>query len=352
MTVKSLQSRAHILAKTEYQKELLSADINFQEKALPFFSETLKTHGHSDFLSGEIEILQINLGKMCNQVCEHCHVDAGPDREEIMTKETMEFCLAALKDSTIQTVDLTGGAPEMNPHFLWFVEEIRKLGKEVIVRSNLTILNANNKYKTYPSFFKEMGVTVISSLPCYTESNTDKQRGDGVFKRSIDALKTLNALGYGKEGSDFELHLVYNPGGASLPGSQEGLERDYKRELMENFGISFNQLFTITNLPISRFLDFLIQKNKYEEYLNTLIEAFNPAAVNGVMCKNTISVSWDGYLYDCDFNQMLEMKVSEKAPEHIKDFSVDKLTQRTIQVNRHCFGCTAGAGSSCQGTIV
>lgn len=345
-TTKSLLARGNQLASSQIQLQKLGEDSN----VLATFEEKLDESGLIPFLPTAIEILQINLGKMCNQVCEHCHVDAGPDRKEIMTKEVMQYCLDAIKKGSIKTVDLTGGAPEMNPNFKWFVEEIRKLDCEVIVRSNLTILNANQKYKTYPQFFKEQGVTVISSLPCYTAENTDKQRGNGVFEASIQALKALNNLGYGKEDTGLELHLVYNPGGAFLPPPQQKLEKDYKVQLMEHFGIEFNNLFTITNLPISRFLDYLLAEKKYDSYMQKLIDSYNPEAAKGVMCRNTISVSWEGKLYDCDFNQMLDMELDNTT--HIKDFSLEHLQNRKIKVSRHCFGCTAGAGSSCQGSLV
>lgn len=313
------------------------------------FSDQLREIALFPLKPTEIEILQINLGKLCNQVCEHCHVDAGPDRTEIMTKEILEACLDAAKNPVIHTVDLTGGAPEMNPHFRWFVTTLHALGKKIIVRSNLTILTYK-KYLDIPQFFKEHQVTVISSLPCYTKENVDKQRGSGVFERSIQALKKLNELGYGKEDTGLELNLVFNPGGASLPPDQRILEADYKRELKELFGIDFNNLFTITNLPISRFLDFLLKEGKYEDYMNKLIASFNPTAAANVMCRNTISVGWDGKLYDCDFNQMLELGVASSS-QHIMDFNNEKLKNREIILGQHCYGCTAGAGSSCQGSI-
>lgn len=239
----------------------------------------------------------------------------------------------------------------MNPDFVWFLEELSKLDLEIIVRSNLTILNANKKYHGYPELFKKLGVTVISSMPCYTADNVDRQRGNGVFDSSIKALQTLNALGYGKEGSGMNLHLVYNPGGASLPPDQMSLEADYKRELKKHFDIEFNSLYTITNLPISRFLDDLLKKGKYDSYMEKLVDAFNPSAAMGVMCRNTISVGWDGKLYDCDFNQMLELPVALKDQKHISDLDIKSINDREIVVNQHCFGCTAGSGSSCQGTI-
>jgi radical SAM/Cys-rich protein len=263
----------------------------------------------------------------------------------------MDYCIQVAQKTGVKTVDLTGGAPEMNPHFTYLVSELSKLGIEIIVRSNLTILVANEKYKTYPEFFKQHGVTVISSLPCYTSDNVDKQRGIGVFDASIKALKKLNEIGYGMPNSNLKLHLVYNPGGPSLPPPQEKLQADYTHFLQQNFGISFNNLYTITNIPISRFLDYLVASGAYEKYMQKLLDAFNPSAVNGVMCRNTVSVSWDGFLYDCDFNQMLDLKV-QHAPTHIADFDLQKMQQRKIVVNQHCYGCTAGAGSSCQGSIV
>lgn len=346
MSTKSLKARGNELAQAEHQVELLS-----KTKHVPAFSQQLKSCGLFPLKPTQIEILQINVGYMCNQVCEHCHVDAGPDRKEIMTRETMEACLKAIDNSEVNTVDLTGGAPEMNPNFQWFVEELSKRDIKVIVRSNLTILEANKKYGTYPEFFKKHGVTVIASLPCYTAENVDKQRGDGVFNDSINALIALNAQGYGQEGTGLELNLVFNPIGPSLPPSQEALEADYKRELMEHFGIVFNNLYTITNLPISRYLEYLMAIGKYETYMETLSNAFNPKAAEQVMCRNTISVSWDGNLYDCDFNQMLELPVDKRAPQHIMDFDKKSLTERNIILNQHCYGCTAGAGSSCQGAV-
>jgi len=344
--IKSLKAQSNRLSLAEKQIAILEESA---EKNQPF-GQKLKTIGLYPLMPTEIEILQINLGKMCNQTCSHCHVDAGPDRKEIMTRSTMQFCLEAVKNSSIQIIDLTGGAPEMNPDFQWFVEELHKQGKKIIVRSNLTILVSNKKFKTYSEFFAKHHVSVISSLPCYTRENVDQQRGTGVFNDSILALKKLNEIGYGKEGSGLELHLVYNPIGASLAGSQENLQKDYKRELGEQLGISFNNLYTINNLPISRFLDYLLVQGQYETYMEKLVNAFNPSAAFGVMCRNTISVGWDGYLYDCDFNQMLELKV-KNVPSHISEFDLKQLSAREIVVNQHCYGCTAGAGSSCQGAI-
>jgi radical SAM/Cys-rich protein len=288
---------------------------------------------------------------MCNQVCKHCHVDAGPDRNEIMTRQTMQQCLDVLARTSIKTVDITGGAPEMNPDFRWFVEEIKRLGKHVIVRCNLTIILANRKYHDLPSFYKKHAVELVSSLPFYTAERTDRQRGNGVFADSITALRLLNETGYGKEGAGLTLNLVYNPAGAFLPPGQAALEREYKNELLKHFGIHFNSLFVITNMPISRYLDYLLQSGNYEKYMEKLVAAFNPSAAGGVMCRNTISVGWDGNLYDCDFNQMLDLKVSCTNSTHISGFNVDTFNKREIVVGQHCYGCTAGAGSSCGGAV-
>ncbi|MBL4625181.1 MAG: arsenosugar biosynthesis radical SAM protein ArsS [Flavobacteriales bacterium] len=340
--IKSLKARGNQLAKVSKQIEILS-DIDNQ----PRFSDKLRNIGLFPLKPTVIDILQINVGYMCNQTCEHCHVDAGPDRKEIMTKQTMQYCLEAIDNSSIKTVDLTGGAPEMNPNFVWFVEQLSKRKVHVIVRSNLTILVANKKYYSYPQFFKKHGVEVIASLPCYTKENTDKQRGEGVFESSMRALQLLNEVGYGRSGTGLKLNLVFNPGGASIAPAQETLEVDYKKKL----DIEFNNLYTITNLPISRFLDYLLVTGKFQEYMTKLVESFNPHAAKNVMCRNTISVSWDGDLFDCDFNQMLHLRVESKSPQHIIDFNEEQLKERSIVLNNHCYGCTAGAGSSCQGAL-
>ena len=345
----SLQKQHHQLADTLIQLEVLNQATQ-QGLHLPAFSRKLQEAGLFPLKPTHLEIFQVNIGKMCNQVCKHCHVDAGPDRKEIMTRQTMQLCLDALAATTIQTVDLTGGAPEMNPDFRWFVEEIRKLNRQVIVRCNLTIIVANKKYYDLPEFYKKHGIHVISSLPYFTAARTNAQRGDGVFEDSIKALHMLNAVGYGQPGSGLTLDLVYNPSGAFLPGSQASLELEFRKKLDQGYGISFNNLLAITNLPISRFLDYLIQSGNYEDYMDKLVNAFNPAAAANVMCRNTISIGWDGYLYDCDFNQMLDLKVAATAPRHIRDFNVDRLSERAIVVNQHCYGCTAGAGSSCGGS--
>lgn len=346
---KSLLARNNDLANTERQLEILSNGI-FKEE-LPTFANKIKETNQFPLRPKKLEILQINLGYMCNQVCGHCHVDAGPDRKEIMTVETMNQCLDVIKKTEAHTLDLTGGAPEMNPNFRWFVEEASKAGiKDFIVRSNLTIILANKKYHDLPAFFKKYNVHVVSSMPHWTKGKTDKQRGDGVFDKSIKVLKMLNEVGYGLEDSDLKLDLVYNPSGAFLPGDQQGLENDFKKVLKDDFNIEFHNLFAITNLPISRFLDYLIASDNYEDYMFALVEAYNPSALKNVMCTNTISVSWDGWLYDCDFNQMLNLKVNSNV-KHISEYNEELLQNRDIMINQHCYGCTAGAGSSCQGVV-
>ncbi len=345
---KSLQAKGNELARPETQIGVLS---NNEAAGIPTFAEKLQDIDLFPLKPTSVDILQVNVGKMCNQVCAHCHVDAGPDRKEIMTRETMQQCIDALEGAKIHTVDLTGGAPEMNPDFRWFVEELYKKGVKIIVRCNLTIIVANKKYNDLPEFFKAHEVEVVSSLPYFNAKRTDAQRGEGVFEQSIRALKMLNEVGYGKESSGLILNLVYNPTGAFMPAGQEGLERQFKRKLKQGWNIDFNSLYAITNIPVSRFLEYLVRSENYNEYMTELANAFNPAAAEGVMCRNTISVSWDGQLYDCDFNQMLELQLAGDAPKHIKDFSLKELEERNIIINQHCYGCTAGAGSSCGGEV-
>ena len=340
---KSLKRQDHPLSSAAGQLEVLN---DVKSLGLPSFKDKMREMGHEQLTPTGIEVFQINVGKMCNQVCAHCHVDAGPDRQEIMTKEVMGLCLDAISGTSIKTVDLTGGAPEMNPDFRWFVEELSDLGKKIIVRCNLTIILANPRYHDLPEFFKKHRINVVSSLPYFNAKRTDAQRGDGVFDKSIKALQLLNEVGYGKEASGLKLDLVYNPAGAFLPGDQEVLSSQFRRKLTD-YAIAFNDLFAITNLPISRFLEYLVKTGKYEDYMNELVNAFNPLAAQSVMCRNTLSVSWDGYMYDCDFNQMLDLKV--KTPSHIRDFDLDALASRSIILNQHCYGCTANAGSSCGG---
>lgn len=348
--MKSLKAEHNILADGQEQLKILEhgqtgdfALIPFQQKLEQFDLYPLKP--------SQIEIFQVNIGKMCNQVCKHCHVDAGPDRKEIMTRETMQQCIDVLKvNPQLKIVDITGGAPELNVNFRWFAAEIKKLDRHVIVRCNLTIILANKKYYDLPEFYKQHNLEVVSSLPFYTQDRTDRQRGNGVFEDSIKALKMLNAVGYGKNDTGLILNLVYNPAGAFLPPSQQSLEREYKQALMERYDIEFNNLFAITNLPISRFLDYLLQSGNYESYMEKLVNAYNPVAAANVMCRNTISIGWDGYLYDCDFNQMLELKVNCSS-RHISEFNIMELNEREIVLGQHCYGCTAGAGSSCGGAV-
>ncbi len=343
--MKSLLAQEHLLSKSTEQLHVLN------QNGFAKFRDKLTGIGLNPLKPTSIDIFQMNVGKMCNQTCKHCHVDAGPDRKEIMTKQTMQTCLEILSKHDIPIVDITGGAPEMNPNFRWFVEEVRKLGKHILVRCNLTIILAGKSYHSLPEFFAKHHVEIISSLPHYTKFRTDRQRGDGVFDKSIEALTMLNKVGYGLEDSGLALNLVYNPTGAILPGPQKTLEDEYKLKLKQELGIVFNNLFVITNLPINRFLDYLLVSGNYHDYMSQLIDAFNPAAALGVMCRNTLSIGWDGYIYDCDFNQMLDMKV-QGTSTHISEFDLEALSNRDIAVNQHCFGCTAGLGSSCGGQMV
>ena len=347
---KSLKSRHSQLSDTMYQLKVLNNSDLAGSDLKPFTDQLLEV-GREEIRPTGIEIMQINIGKLCNQSCAHCHVDAGPDRTEVMSKENLATCLEIIRSNNIGKVDITGGAPELNPHFRWFVQQCHQLGIEVMDRCNLTIIESNPRFHDLPEFFAEHKVHVISSLPHYNKHRTDSQRGDGVYEDSIKALKRLNAVGYGQQGTGLLLDLVYNPTGTFLPSSQEQLEAEFKYQLKRKHDIEFNNLYAITNLPISRFLEYLLEQGLYVEYMEKLIEAFNPATLDGLMCRNTISVSWDGYLYDCDFNQMLEMKV-DSSSNHISNFNADILAARKISVNQHCYGCTAGAGSSCGGEIV
>lgn len=348
--MKSLKAQLHSLADPE--EELAVLEERHPGGAENNFERHLDRIGLFPLIPTQLEVFQINMGKMCNQVCKHCHVDAGPDRKEIMTRETMQLCLDVIaNEPSLNCVDLTGGAPEMNPDFRWFVESIRAIKPEIkiIVRCNLTIILANPKFNDLPDFFKLNKVEVVSSLPYFSAMKTDAQRGDGVFEKSIKALKLLNEVGYGKDDSDLVLNLVYNPSGAFLPGSQSELEAEFKKKLLERFAVEFNSLFTITNIPISRFLEYLLRSDNFENYMEKLLTAFNPMAAVGVMCRNTISIGWDGYLYDCDFNQMLDLKVNTSNSMHLSNWDSSALADRSIVINNHCFGCTAGAGSSCGG---
>ena len=297
-----------------------------------------------------ISVFQINVGKFCNQSCRHCHVDAGPERTEQMTRETAELCIKALALTDIPTVDITGGAPELNGNFRWLVEQARALGRHVMDRCNLSVLLLKPQ-SDLGEFLARHQVEVIASLPYFRPAQTDAQRGDGVFDKSITALQMLNRLGYGMEGSGLSLNLVYNPVGAFLPPKQEAIEAQFRRELSHRHGITFNHLYTITNMPISRFLEFLLESGNYEGYMERLANAFNASAAAGVMCRYTLSVGWEGTLYDCDFNQMLDLPLARGLPQHIRDFDAAKLHSRHIVTANHCYGCTAGAGSSCGGAV-
>ena len=298
------------------------------------------------------QVLQINLGKLCNLVCTHCHVNAGPKRKEIMTRDTIDRVLDWLAKTEIPIVDLTGGAPEMVPDFRYLIERLVRLNpsRHLIDRCNLTIL-LEPGYGDLAEFLAKRKVEIIASMPCYTPENVNAQRGEGVFEGSIKALQLLNSLGYGLK-ADLPLQLVYNPVGAFLPGSQAELEADYKREMKKHFGIVFNNLYTLTNLPIGRFAAYLRHNKKLDEYMQLLVDAFNPGTVDGLMCRNTISVGWRGEVYDCDFNQQLEMQWENGRGLFLWDVDPDKIDNREIMTGDHCFGCTAGVGSSCGGAIV
>ena len=315
------------------------------------FTQTLQQHG-LELRHGATQVLQINVGKRCNQTCAHCHVNAGPARSEAMTRETADLILDWLARTDIPTVDITGGAPELNPHFRYLVERIKVLApaRHVIDRCNLTIL-FEPEQQDLAEFLASHQVEIVASLPCYSSENVDAQRGDGVFDKSIAGLQKLNALGYGTD-ARLPLNLVYNPVGAHLPGPQAELEADYRSELQGRFGIAFNRLYTITNLPISRFAAFLRRSGQLEAYQELLANSFNPASVAGLMCRSTLSIGWRGEVYDCDFNQMLDMQWRNGKPLHLWDIAPEQVQNRPILTGDHCFGCTAGAGSSCGGALV
>ena len=340
--IPTLRKQEHPLASTERQRQILD------DLSLRPFGDAVASAGHSPLRVSGIDILQINVGKRCNQTCAHCHVDAGPERKEVMPSAVLDACLAFLAQSDIPTLDITGGAPEMHPQFREIVERASTLGRHIMDRCNLTITRLPN-YAYLPEFLAQHRVEVVASLPSYASKQTDVQRGDGVFADSILALQRFNELGYGKEGTGLLLNLVTNPVGAFLPANQRSLETDWKRQLKRRYNIEFNNLYTITNMPISRFLEFLQRTDNLETYMEKLVNAFNPSAVSGVMCRNTLSVGWDGRLYDCDFNQMLDLGLVEGEPETIFEATFERLAERTIQIGQHCYGCTACAGSSCGG---
>ena len=316
---------------------------------IPEFSAHLERAGQS-LQADTITTLQVNLGKLCNQACKHCHVDASPTRTEIMSRETIDDIVGVLRRWRIPILDITGGAPELNPSFRHLVEQANSLGTHIIVRHNLTVVTVEGM-ETLPDFFRAHKVELVSSLPYFLAEQTDAQRGRGVFANSVEALQRLNEVGYGVAESGLILNLVYNPVGAFLPPSQQAIEADFKRELIKRYGISFNRLYVITNMPINRFLDYLRRSGNEVSYMEKLVAAFNPATVADLMCRDMISVSWTGHLFDCDFNQMLEIPLASPM-KHIKDFAPLLLQYRPISTGQHCFGCTAGAGSSCSGAVV
>lgn len=343
---KSLAGAGDPLALVDNQLAILRPEGTFRP-----FEAALAESGLFPLRPTRLAVFQMNLGRMCNQACRHCHVDAGPDRREIMTRATMEQCLVAIDRAEPEVVDLTGGAPEMNPDFRWLVDQLRSRDLAVMDRCNLTILLAPH-YEDLAEFLASRAVRIVASLPYYTEANTDRQRGEGVFEKSIAALRLLNRLGYGQPDSPLELSLVYNPVGAFLPPAQAELERTFRTQLGDRFGVVFHRLLAIANQPINRFLDFLQKSGNYEAYMERLVAAYNPQAAAGVMCRDTISVGWDGWLFDCDFNQMLDLQLAAPAPRHVRAFDPQALAERGIVTGLHCYACTAGQGSSCGGATV
>jgi radical SAM/Cys-rich protein len=339
----SLKRSGHPLASSERQLALLAST------AIPPFEKVLADNGLGPLEATAIEVLQVNVGRLCNQSCAHCHVDAGPDRKEVMNRETAEQVIELLSRHPIPTLDITGGAPELNPSFRYLVREARELGRHVIDRCNLTVLLVDGQ-RDLAEYLAAHEVEVIASLPSFRRSGTDNQRGSGVFERSIEGLKRLNDLGYGRGGS-LRLNLVHNPVGAFLPGGQESLGRDYKRELRDRHGIDFDCLYTITNMPIGRFLEFLERSGNLSRYMELLVRSFNPQAAESVMCRSYLSIGWDGTLYDCDFNQMLDLPVNHGAPSTLAGILESGDLRRRVRTARHCYGCTAGAGSSCAGAV-
>jgi radical SAM/Cys-rich protein len=339
----SLLQVRHPLASPERQRAVLEGS------GCPTFDEVLARHGRAPLETASIEVVQVNVGKLCNQTCAHCHVDAGPDRRESMTRETAQRVIELLRRHPIPTLDVTGGAPELNPQFRFLVEEARALGRKVIDRCNLTVLLLPSQADLV-DFLVEHRVEVVASLPAPRRAGTDAQRGEGIFDKSVEAIRKLNDAGYGK-GEGLVLNLVHNPVGAFLPGGQAALERDYKKELLARHGVVFDRLFTITNMPISRFLEFLERSGNFERYMDLLVNAFNPVAADGVMCRTHLSVGWDGTLYDCDFNQMLDLPVDHGAPRTLASLLERGDLSRRVVTAKHCFGCTAGAGSSCGGAV-
>ncbi len=341
----SLVARASTLAKPEAQLAQLSSI------EMPAFDTALAEAGHSQGLRPtKLQIFQINLGKLCNMTCRHCHVDSGPDRtEENMDRATVDACLEAIERSGATTVDLTGGAPELNPHFRYLVDACVAMGKHVIDRCNLTVLLLPRN-RDLAQFLADRGVEVVCSLPHYRKRNTDAQRGDGTYEKSIRALHLLNEVGYGKGDPNKLLTLMANPAGAFLAANQNAVEAEWKAALLRNHQVSFDRLFCLNNMPVSRYLEWLIEKGQFAAYMERLTQAFNPAAIDGLMCLNTVSISWDGRLFDCDFNQMLDLEVEIPGARTVQDFNLEALSARKVVTHQHCYGCTAGQGSSCGGS--
>jgi radical SAM/Cys-rich protein len=342
----SLEGREHPLTRTDEQNRLLR-----QAQTPKRFAQSLRDEGWLPLPATKIDVMQINLGKVCNMTCAHCHVDAGPDRKEVMSDKVLDRILHIFENSSMKTLDVTGGAPEMHPRFKEIMQRGAAMaGRQVIHRCNLTAI-MTRRFWDIPEMLADLGVDIFASLPYYTEGSTDSQRGDGTFTKSIEAIRRLNALGYGVEGSGLILNLVHNPVGTDLPAEQTALETEYKQHFKERHGIFFNQLFAVTNQPISRFLEYLIDEDKLDHYMTLLVNAFNTNTIEGLMCRDMISISWEGELYDCDFNQMLDLKVSGKAPQNIFDWDLEKLESRSIVLGEHCYACTAGGGSSCSGQL-
>ena len=343
----TLSSRRAPLADPREQLATLDASA----AGRPAFLEMLHGAGWPDLTPASLEIFQINLGKLCNMTCRHCHVDAGPDRSDaMMTRETVDACLQALDKTSAHTVDITGGAPELHPEFHYLVDEARARGKHVIDRCNLSVLLLQRN-AGLAQWLADRDVEIVASLPHYRQRSTDAQRGDGAFDKSIAALKLLNTVGYGQSDPRRVLSLMTNPAGAFLAPSQSNVEQEWKTALQRDFGITFDRLLALNNMPISRFLEWLIESGNLDSYMARLIDGFNPGAIAGVMCRNTISVSWDGRLFDCDFNQMLDLDAETAVGTMtIETFDFEQWQKRSVVTRAHCFGCTAGAGSSCGGS--
>jgi len=312
------------------------------------FAERVKEEKNALFVADRINTLQINVSRLCNLSCRHCHVQAGPDRKEIMPIDILKKCLETAALPEIEVIDITGGAPEMNPYLEWFISAAAKLKKRLMVRSNLVIL-ADERYSRFMDVYQSGRVEIVTSLPAYEHEKSDKQRGKGTFGKTVEIIKELNKRGYGLEGTGLILDIVHNPVGAYMPAQQDVIEHEYRKKLKEGHGIFFSSLFTITNMPIGRYLDFLLSSGNFEDYMSELIKSFNKSAVDSAMCRFMVSIGWDGTIYDCDFNQMLGLRVDHGTPDNIRNFDIKKLNGRIITTANHCYGCTAGSGSSCQG---